>query len=67
MTGYAKPAELEKLAISPLTMKKRLLSLIDSEIEHVEAGRAGNIWAKLNSLVDPEINRRALIALARPA
>jgi polyphosphate kinase len=55
VTGYAKPAELEKLAISPLTMKKRLLTLIDAEIAHVAAGRAGNIWAKLNSLVDPEI------------
>ncbi|HWA21371.1 MAG TPA: RNA degradosome polyphosphate kinase [Caulobacterales bacterium] len=55
VTGYAKPAELEKLAISPLTLKKRLLSLIDAEVEHVAAGRAGSIWAKLNSLVDPEI------------
>jgi polyphosphate kinase len=55
VTGYAKPAELEKLAISPLTLKKRLLTLIDAEIAHVEGGRTGNIWAKLNSLVDPEI------------
>jgi polyphosphate kinase len=55
VTGYAKPAELEKLAISPLTMKKRLLDLIDAEIAHVEAGRVGGIWAKLNSLVDPVI------------
>ncbi len=55
VTGYAKPAELEKLAISPITMKKRLLDLIDAEVSHVAEGRAGNIWAKLNSLVDPEI------------
>jgi polyphosphate kinase len=55
VTGYAKPAELEKLAISPLTMKARLLELIDAEIEHVKAGRPGTIWCKLNSLVDPVI------------
>ena len=55
VTGYAKPAELERIALSPLTMKSRLLGLIDEEIAHVVAGRPGAIWAKLNALVDPEI------------
>jgi polyphosphate kinase len=55
VTGYAKPAELEKIAISPLTMKTKLLEWIEAEIEHVKNGRAGAIWAKLNALVDPVI------------
>ncbi len=55
VTGYAKPAALEKLAISPLTLKSTLLKLIDEEIAHARAGRDGMIWAKLNSLVHPEI------------
>lgn len=55
VTGYAKPAELERIAMSPLTMKSRLLALIDEEIAHVAAGRSGAIWAKLNSIVDPVI------------
>jgi polyphosphate kinase len=55
VTGYARPAELEKLAISPLSIKSTLLHLIDDEIEHARAGRAGAIWAKLNALVHPEI------------
>jgi polyphosphate kinase len=55
VTGYAKPAELEKLAISPLNVKSTLLQLIEDEIAHVRAGRDGAIWAKLNSLVHPEI------------
>jgi polyphosphate kinase len=55
VTGYAPPVSLEKLGMSPVSMKLRLLDMIDSEIEHVQAGRPGAIWAKLNSLVDPEI------------
>lgn len=55
VTGYAKPAELERIAISPITLKQTVLDLIDAEIAHVKAGRPGGIWVKLNSLVDPEV------------
>ncbi|WP_207476207.1 RNA degradosome polyphosphate kinase [Arenibaculum pallidiluteum] len=52
MTGYATPKSLEKLAIAPLTLRERLMGLIDAEIAHVREGRPGHIWVKLNSLVD---------------
>jgi polyphosphate kinase len=55
VTGYARPAKLEKIAMSPLTVKSTLLQLIEDEIAHVRAGRDGAIWAKLNALVHPEI------------
>jgi polyphosphate kinase len=55
VTGYAKPSGLEKLSLSPISMKARLIELIDAEIAHVKAGRPGTIWAKLNALVDPAI------------
>jgi polyphosphate kinase len=55
VTGYARPAELEKIAMSPLNSKDTLLQLIEDEVAHVEAGRDGVIWAKLNALVHPEI------------
>ncbi len=52
MTGYAKPEAMERLAFSPLTTRETLLGLIEQEIAHVQAGRPGTIWLKMNSLVD---------------
>jgi polyphosphate kinase len=55
MTGYAEPRALQKLALAPLNLRKRLVELIDAEIAHARAGRAAAIWVKMNSLVDPAI------------
>src|SRR5438874_3700977 len=55
MTGYVKPEKLEKLAIAPLTLRRTLLQLIDDEIGHAAAGRVGQIWGKLNAIVDAEL------------
>lgn len=55
MTSYAPPEKLEKLVIAPTGLRNRLMTLIDHEIEHAQAGRPAYIWAKMNSLVDPGI------------
>jgi polyphosphate kinase len=55
VTGYAHPAQLEKLAISPKGIRTKLLEMIDAEIGHAKAGRPAAIWAKLNALVDRDM------------
>ena len=53
--GYAPPDQLENLSISPLTMKSKLLEMIAAEADHAEAGKPAEIWAKMNSLVEPDV------------
>lgn len=55
LSGYVQPEGLENLAISPISLKPRLLELISAEIEHAKAGRPAEIWAKMNSLIEPEV------------
>ena len=55
VTGYAQPEGLEKLSFSPITMKRDLLDLIAREAQAAAAGLPCGIWAKMNSLVDPQI------------
>ena len=52
MTGYAEPNAMEKLCLSPLSLKPTVDRLIDAEIAHAEAGRPASIWIKVNALVD---------------
>jgi polyphosphate kinase len=55
MTGYARPASLEKIAVAPVNLRDRLAELIEAEIANARAGKPAQIWAKMNALVDPAI------------
>jgi len=55
MTGYAPPMGLQRLSLAPITLRQRLMSDIEEEITHAKAGRKGQIWLKVNSLVDPDM------------
>ncbi|MFY0681274.1 MAG: RNA degradosome polyphosphate kinase [Thalassovita sp.] len=55
LSGYVEPEELENLSISPVGLKQQLLDNFEAEAAHARAGRPAEIWAKMNSLIDPEI------------
>ncbi len=55
ITGYATPKDMEKLIYAPVTLRPRLLELIDDEIALARSDKPAGIWAKMNALVDTEI------------
>ncbi|MGV3729768.1 MAG: RNA degradosome polyphosphate kinase [Sphingopyxis sp.] len=55
ITGYVEPERLDLITMSPLNMRQHLCELIDAEIAAAKAGRPSGVWAKMNSIVDPDI------------
>jgi len=55
LSGFSKQKNYKKLLVSPFSMRKKFVSLIEREIKNANEGKKGEIIAKMNSLVDPQI------------
>ncbi|MBO9587942.1 RNA degradosome polyphosphate kinase [Devosia sp.] len=55
ITGYARPTELETIAVSPVNLRETLVNNIAREIEFARSGQPASILLKMNSLVDPQV------------
>ncbi|MBY6202300.1 RNA degradosome polyphosphate kinase [Maritalea mobilis] len=53
--GYAEPEGLENLSISPLSLKSTIIENLRAEAEHARAGKPAMVWAKMNSLIEPDV------------
>ena len=58
VTGYAKPKKLNKIFMSPLNSRNFFEEKIENEIVNASKGKPAEIWAKMNSLVDPGIIKK---------
>jgi len=57
LTGYSDPPRMRRLVMAPTHLRERLMRLISRERQRAEAGQAGEIRARMNSLVDEDIIR----------
>ena len=55
MTSYAVPTKMNRISLAPLDMRETLMDAIEDETRAAQQGKPAGIWAKMNSLVDPEI------------
>ena len=55
MTSYAVPEKMNRISLAPIDMRETIMGSIEGEISNAKAGKPAGIWAKMNSLVDPEI------------
>ncbi|WP_395809535.1 polyphosphate kinase 1 [Archangium minus] len=57
LTGYAVAPQWKRLAVAPMGLQEKVLSLIQREAEKARRGEPARIVAKMNSLVDSTVIR----------
>ena len=57
LTGYSKHTEYRKLLVSPINTRKRIIEMIEQEVEWSRKENKGRIIMKMNALVDTKTIR----------
>lgn len=57
LTGYSKYSEYKKLLVSPINTRKKIISMIEREVEEHRKSGVGRIIMKMNALVDDKAIR----------
>ena len=55
ITGITQPGPYRRIEAAPLGLRRRLLDLVEGEIQRCRQGRPARIVVKVNSLADPEL------------
>jgi polyphosphate kinase len=55
LTGYSRRRSYRKLLVAPVSLRDRMMALIQRETDHAQTGKPAFIKAKMNALVDPQI------------
>ncbi|WP_233261423.1 polyphosphate kinase 1 [Vitiosangium sp. GDMCC 1.1324] len=62
LTGYAVAPQWKRLAVAPMGLQEKVLTLIQREAEKARRGEPARIVAKMNSLVDASVIRALYVA-----
>jgi polyphosphate kinase len=57
LTGYSHQTNWKKIVIAPISLRQKILALIQREMENRKAGKPAGITAKLNAVVDAQVIR----------
>jgi polyphosphate kinase len=57
LSGFSRKANYRQFAVAPVTLRATVLSRIEEQTRAAMSGKSAAVFAKLNSLVDPEVIR----------
>jgi polyphosphate kinase len=55
LTGYSQQKSYRKLLVAPVSLRDRMVAMIERETENCRQGKTARIVAKMNSLVDQQV------------
>ncbi len=55
LTGYARQTSYRSLLVAPYGIRRGIVERIETEIDHIQAGRPAGIRIKVNALVDEQV------------